>query len=204
MMKKLKSSLLFTVPVILFFSCTVSRVYPLEYYEQNKETMHDIEDLYKRATSDNLIAVAFSDLDFNAISLEFKTDTVRYIYDFHYNESRVNDSLVKFGYDTVLVQRIIADMRKIKCSWVNTLDYYVDGNKKRLLFLSAPVKQFSILPAFQKRKYYLFNFYRQPQYYDAAGRLLDKKRVRRLRKINNEVFFRINDKVCYTVSEKFR
>ena len=76
--------------------------------------------------------------------------------------------------------------------------------KKLLLFVSVPVKQFSLFPTFQKSKYYLFNFYKQPQYYDEEGRLLDKKKLSRLRKVNNEVFLRITDKVCYTVAGKFR
>ena len=201
-MKKLKSSLLFFG--VYFSSCTVSKIYPVEFYEQNRETLHDMEYLYTKVSGNGQIAVVFSDLEFNRLSMEFKTDTVKYIYDFKYNESRLNDSLYKFGYDTSLVQKMIADMRKIKCTWINTLDYYIEGSKKMLLFMSVPVKQVSLLPVFQKKKYYLFNFYRQPQYYDEAGRLLDKKKLTRLRKVNNEIFWRINDKVCYTVSGKFR
>ena len=187
-----------------FTGCTVSKIYPVEYYEQNKETLHDIEQLYARASGKGQLALVFADLDFTKLSLEFRTDTVRYIYDFIYSEPRVNDSLNKFGYDTSLVQKIITDMRSIKCTWINTLDYYVDGTKKVLLFVSVPVKQFSMIPRFKKSKYYLFNFYKQPQYYDDEGRLLDKKKLSRLRKVNNEVFRRITDKVCYTVAGKFR
>jgi hypothetical protein len=203
-MNNLKASLIFCVALISLSSCTVSKTYPIEYYEQHKTTMAEMQDLYNKATRQKLLAIAFYDLDFNDISLELKTDTVRYIYDFYYGEKRINDSLFKFGYDTSLVQQLIKDMRMIGCSWINTLDYYVDGNKKLLLFMSAPVKQFSLIPVLQKRKYYLFNFYAQPQYYDEQGRLLDKRTVRRLRKVNSEVFRRITDKVCYTVSGKFR
>jgi hypothetical protein len=204
MSKYSKIVLLFFAGLIGLSSCTVSKTYPRAYYEQHKTTMEEMELLYAGITKEKLIAIAFYDLDFNDISLEFKTDTVRYIYDFYYGEKRINDSLFRFGYDTVLVQQLIKNMRTIKCSWINTLDYYVDGNKRLLLFMSAPVKQFSLLPVFQKRKYYLFNFYKQPQYYDEQGRLLDKRTVHRIRKVSGEVFWRITDKVCYTVSGKFR
>ncbi len=203
-MIKLKNSLLLLFAAFYFTACTVSKIYPVAYYEQNKETLHDIEQLYTKVSPKGKIALVFADLDFTKLSMEFRTDTVRYIYDFNYREARVNDSLNKFGYDTSLVQKIITDMRTIKCTWINTLDYYVDGSKKLLLFVSVPVRQFSMIPRFQKSKYYLFNFYRQPQYYDAEGRLLDKKKLSRLRKVNNEVFWRITDKVCYTVAGKFR
>jgi hypothetical protein len=203
-MKKLTINLLFVIVVLHFAACTASKVYPKEYYEQHKEGMQHMEQLYNKITNAKLIALAFNDLAFNNVSLEFKTDSVRYIYDFNYTEQRMNDSLLKFGYDTALVQKLLKEMRKIKCTWINTLDYYVDGEKKLLLFMSAPVRQLSVFPALQKRKYYLFNFYAQPQYYDEQGRLLDKVKLKRLRKISNEIFWRINDKVCYTVSGKFR
>jgi hypothetical protein len=203
-MNNLRTSLIFCVAMISLSSCTVSKTYPIEYYNQHRETMEEMQELYNKATQQKLLAIAFYDLDFNDISLELKTDTVRYIYDFYYGEKRINDSLFKFGYDTVLVHQLIKNMREIGCTWINTLDYYVDGNKRLLLFMSAPVKQFSLLPIFQKRKYYLFNFYAQPQYYDEQGRLLDKRTVRRIRKVSGEVFWRITDKVCYTVSGKFR
>lgn len=202
-MTKVFGLLFFVVAVIGMFSCT-SKLYPVQYYEQHNATIHEIETLYKKITASRSLSVAFYDLSFSDISLEFKTDSVRYIYDFAYHESRINDSLARFGFDTAMVQKMIGDMRRIGCSWINNLDYYVDGKKQYLVFMSVPVKQFSLFPVLQKNKYYLFNFYAQPQYYDEQGRLLDKKKLQRLRKINSEVFRRINEKVCYTISGKFR
>lgn len=199
----IKALYIFFLPAV-FVSCTTSKVYPVQYYEEHKTLLHETEEFYNKATKQNLIAIAFTDLGYNDISLELKTDSVRYIYDFYYAEKRMNDTLQKFGYDSALINKIIRNMRSMGSTWINTMDYYVDGKKQLLLFVSAPVKQFSPLPLLQKRKYYLFNFYRQPQYYDEKGRLLDKKTVRQLRKVNNEVFWRINEKVCYTISGKFR
>jgi hypothetical protein len=202
--KRVRQWVLAVATIGMFSSCTVSKIYPKEYYRQNKTTMQEMESLYGAITKKNLLAVAFNDLSFNELSVELKTDTVRYIYDFVYEEPRMYDSVAKYGYDSSLFRQLVGNMRRIGCSWINTMDYYVDGRKRLLLFMSAPVKQISLVPAFQKRKYYLFNFYQQPQYYDAAGRLLDKRKLRRLRKINSEVFYRITDKVCYTVSGEFR
>lgn len=196
------------IPSILFIllisSCTVSKIYPRRYYEEHQALLHATESLYGQATRSKSLAIAFTDLDFESLSLELKTDTIRYIYDFSWQESRMGDSLLRYGYDTSLVGQIIRNMRSMKSTWINAMDHYVDRKKQSLVILSAPVKQFSIFPPMQKRKYYLFGFYRQPQYYDEQGRLLDKKTLRRLRKINSEVFYRINDKVCYTISGKFR
>lgn len=203
MMNKYTGFIFFSISMIAT-SCTVSRIYPKEYYEQHKTTLHQTEELYKRATGEKTLAIAFNDLDFTELTLELKTDTVRYIYDFNAGEPRINDSLGKFGYDSVAVNAIINNMRTMRTTWINTLGYRVEGRERRLIFISAPVKQFSLIPLLQKRKYYLFHFYSQPQYYDEQGRLLERRRLRQLRKVNNEIFWRINDKVCYTVSGKFR
>ena len=199
-----KQNFIFLIASVSFVSCTVSKTYPKEYYDQHRATLHEMEAQYDKITKQKLIAVAFYDLDFNDLSIEMKTDTVRHIYDFKYGEKRINDSLLKFGYDTTITLQLIKNMRSIGCTWINTLDYYTDGKKKLLLFMSAPVKQFSLVPLLQKRKYYLFHFYEQSQYYDDEGRLLEKRKLRQLRKVNSEVFWRISDKVCYTISGKFR
>jgi len=47
-------------------------------------------------------------------------------------------------------------------------------------------------------------YFAQPQYFDREGRLMAGKELHKLTQLNNEIFRRINDKVCYTVSEKSR
>jgi hypothetical protein len=200
---KLSSSLILLTVLVLHGSCT-SGIYPKEYYAAHESTINYIEEQYKKITKNGSLSVAFTDSHFEAIALEFKTDTVRYIYDFNYGEKRMLDSLHQFGFDETLTQNLIDSLKAIKCTWINTLDYYLNGKKNLLVFMSVPVKQVNFLKILQKRKYYLFNFYQQPQYYDENGRLLDKRKLRQLRKINSEIFYRITDKVCYTVSSKFR
>lgn len=190
--------------IVLLSGCTVSKLYPEKYYTENKVQLHQTEEMYRTATHEKSFAAGFTSLDFSSISIELKTDTVRYIFDFTLGDKNMSDTLYKFGYDTAVIQRIISNMRAVKSTWINKLDYYVDGKEKTLSFLSIPVKQLSLFPLFQKRKYYVYTFYDQPQAYDSQGRLLDKKQSRRLRKVNGQHFLRINDRVSYTISGKFR
>ncbi|MGB5028478.1 MAG: hypothetical protein WBO38_08235, partial [Chitinophagaceae bacterium] len=80
-MNKVLAFIFFVVAVTGMFSCT-SKLYPRQYYEKHKATINEIETLYKKITASRLLSVAFYDLGFSDISLEFKTDSVRYIYDF--------------------------------------------------------------------------------------------------------------------------
>jgi hypothetical protein len=192
------------VMLFLLSSCSISKKYPQEYYKENMQALHDIEYYYKTATENKRIGIAFNDLDFQSVTLEIKTDTVRYVYNFDIDEKAKSDTLIKYGYNDVLVDSVVQKMRRIRCTWVNKMSYYSEAGTKQLIFMSVPVRQFALIPVLRKRKYYLFNFYEQPQYYDEKGRLLDKRIVKRLRKVNREIFYRITNKVAYTISNKFR
>jgi hypothetical protein len=93
-------------------------------------------------------------------------------------------------------------MAAIHCSWINNLVYYGGTQPQSLVYLS--IRNVAINLPFTGEKYYILTFYSQPQYYDAEGQLLAGRNLRRLRKINGEIFRRINDKVCYTISSRFR
>ena len=60
------------------------------------------------------------------------------------------------------------------------------------------------IAAFVNKKYYILTYFQQPQYFDSEGRLLVGRRRRHIRKINGDVYHRINDRVCYTISDRFR
>lgn len=183
-------------------SCSVPKNFAQQYYRKNEATITKIEQQYNTVYRARPLAAAFTDQDFDHIRLEIKTDTLRYIYEFNIHERFLRDTLRAYGFDTSSVMSLIYDMKRIKCTWINILDYYVDGSKRLLVFMSIRPKELDI--PFSPRKYVILTFYRQPQYYDEEGRLLDKRNLRRLRKVNNELFWRINDRVCYTLSDRFR
>lgn len=190
--------------LLMFSSCATSlpKHFAKNYYKTNEQAIEKVEKIYSNMYKVKPIVVEFTDIAFNYVSIEMKTDSVRYIYEFNIKEKRLRDTLQKFGYDTLGVASLIRNMKSLKCTWINTLDYYVDGIKQSLVFMSIRPKAFGTF--FANKKYYTLTFYKQPQYYDAEGRLLDKRNRKHLRIVNNEIFWRINDKVCYTVINHFR
>lgn len=190
--------------MMLLCSCATSVPQHIakKYYSKNEVTISRIEETYKNIFVVKPIVIEFTDNDFNYVIIEIKTDSIRYIYEFNVNANNLKDTLVKFGFDSKEVLKLILDMKKIKCTWINTLDYYVEDKKLNLIFMSMRPVYFDLSLA--KRKYYTLTFYKQKQYYDTEGRLLDKKNRKLLRIINNEIFWRINDRVCYTISNHFR
>ncbi len=183
-------------------SCSVSKQFPVSYYKEHEKDIVGIEAVYSHIAQPKLLSLGFTDEQFKHVLIEMKTDSIRYVYEFNFNDPSLYDSLFKYGYDTTATAYLLQYMKQAHCTWVNKLDYYVDGQKRLLTFMS--IRNKSLRTPFAPEKYFILTFYNQPQYYDENGVLLDRRNLRRARKINNEVFYRINEKVCYTISAKFR
>ena len=182
-------------------SCSPKAISTKYFYKHEKE-LDRIEETYKKINSEQPFTVSFTDKKFKIISLEIITDTLRYIYEFTTGESRLTDTLTAYHLNAPAVVELIQRMQSIRCTWVNKFDYYVDEKKNTVILIS--VKPVPVNAPFSYQKYYTLSYFSQPQYFDSAGKLLDKRKLRRLRKIKGEVFTRINDKVCYSLSGNFR
>ena len=201
MRNKFSEAVLFSVLISFILSCS-SKSISTKYYYQNQKILDRIEESYKRLNSLHPFSIAFTDRKFEIISFNIKTDSLSYLYNFEINDPRLTDTLVKFNFNVPEILELIQRMKFIRCTWINNYDYYVDETKNSLIFIS--VKPLALNAFLSSQKYYTLTYFPQPQYFDSAGQLLDKRKLRRLRKINGEIFKRINDKVCYTISGNFR
>jgi hypothetical protein len=199
--KNIRFALLLCVAALMS-SCASRKVFSTNYYNENEKALTFIESLYKTINQQRHFSVEFTDKSFEYVSLEILTDSIKYIYEFNIKETRLQDTLVKYKLPVEGVMSMINQMSSIHCIWINNLDYYVNNQKRPLIFMS--IRHVGIRLPFTSEKYYILTFYSQPQYFDSEGRLLASRQVRKLRKINDDVFRRVNDKVAYTVSERFR
>lgn len=200
--KAILYSLLFSCMVADFCSCASSKKLTAGYYYENEQALSTIEQSYRALYKQRPFAVEFTDRDLSYVSLTIITDTLKYIYEFDMDEPRLRDTLSKYQLDTTRIMKLINQMKAIHCVWINNLDYYADEQKRNMVFLSMKPLLWRL--PFSDKKYYILTFFSQPQYFDSEGRLLANRRQRRLRRINDDIFRRINDKVCYTISERFR
>ncbi|HEX2683776.1 MAG TPA: hypothetical protein VHL77_07580 [Ferruginibacter sp.] len=190
-----------TVLVGLLYSCSPKNI-STNYYYQNEKVLDNIEESFKRLSRKQLFTVGFTARDFETISLELITDTLSYVYEFNVSEPRLADTLTRFHLDATGVIDMIKQMQSIRCTWIKHYYYYVEEKKDSIIFMS--IKPVALKRPFSYARYYVLSYFEQPQYFDSEGQLLDRRRLRTLRKINGEVFRRINNKVCYTISGNFR
>lgn len=200
MSKKINTTILLLISVAIY-SCTQTANIS-KYYSQNRLILDSIQDSYKDQYRQRPFSIQFTDKSFNNISIEILTDTFKYIYEFIVSENRMKDTLAKYNLSVPGIHKLISQMASIHCTWINNLDYYVANRKESLVFMSIRAKSFNY--PFTNKKYYILTYFLQPQYYDAEGRLLDRGYRKKIRKINEDVFKRITNKVAYTISDRFR
>lgn len=201
-MKTNKYILLPTVFItVMLYSCSPKNI-STKYYFQNEKVLDSIEESYKEINSTTPFDVGFTSKDFKIVSLGIVTDSLKYIYEFKVGDNRMVDTLKKFGLPAKPVIELVKQMQSIRCTWISSYDYYTDEKKQELIFMS--IKPVALNAPLSYKKYYILTYFQQPQYFDNDGLLLERRKLKRLRKINGEIFKRINDKVCYTVSSTYR
>ena len=190
-----------TLIILLAGSCVTPKNIS-NYYLQNQSTLDDIQESYSQLSRQGPFSIEFTDKTFNHVSIEIFTDTVKYIYEFGVTEKRMADTLIKYKLPAESLQALVLKMQMVHCTWINNLDYYVGQQKEKMVFMSMRPKPLNI--PFTNKKYYILAYFAQPQYYNKDGILLDRRSRKRLRKINEDVFRRITDKVAYTLSDRYR
>jgi hypothetical protein len=202
MKNSLRNTIWILCAVVSFCACTSRKMFSTRYYHENEKTLITIEQTYRSLYAQKHFSVSFLDRPFNTISLEISTDSLKYIYEFEISEPRLEDTLRKYGLPVAGFTYLVTQMRSIHCSWMNNLDYYTNNQKRSMVFISIWHMNFHL--SLSPLKYYVLTFYTEPQQFDSQGRLYQDRTKKELRKINGDIFRRVNDKVAYTVSERFR
>ncbi len=186
---------------VSLFSCSSGKELTPGYYKQNEPRLISIKDRFKKIHRLHPFSLEVKDKDFSTIGLEIITDTIRYVYSFNLAEHHLTDTLQAYRFNVQEMTSLINDMRKIHCTWITNLDYYENRQEKYMVFLSLRNKETATS---RREKYFTIVFFDQPQYFDSKGRLLDKEKSRNIKKINGQTFYKINERVCFTLSGSFR
>ncbi len=172
------------------------------YYNEHEEKLGQLQEQYKKLNPERPFSVVFLDRKFNNISLEINSDTFRYIYHFGIHEARLLDTLDKFRFNTLEVMNLISAMRDLQCNWIDRMNYYPNKTKKQVVYLSIRNPN---LRSFLKRERYLsIIYFDNVQSHDANGVLLHSPADKDPGEINGQVFWRLRDKVYFTLASYFR
>lgn len=199
---KILYHLLLFLNVLVIYSCNQSKKISSAAYYDYEKTIDSIQQTYNTLYAQRAFSLEFNDKPFNDVSIAIQTDSIKYIYQFEVTEERITDTLKKYKLNISGVTNLIRQMKSIHCTWLDNLVYYENEKKKTLTYVS--LRPAGLNSSFSYGKYFIIAYFEESQYFDMEGRLLVGKEPQKMRKINDEIFRRINDKVCYTVSKKFR
>ena len=198
----IRAAFFVSMVVLLLTSSCSTRIISNKYYQEQRGTVDSIESRYEKLNAIKPFAVAFTDKELNIISLEMISDTLTRIYEFNTYDQRLADTLLKYNYDSAGIYYLIRKMQQTKVTWINSVDYYVNDQPQQLIYLS--IKPVTIRYIFSPPKYIALGYFRTAQSFDEKGRLLDNRRTKKIRKIKGQVFYRITDRICYTITDKYR
>jgi hypothetical protein len=183
-------------------SCSYSKKFTTNYYKDNEATLQSIRQQFKSLHTKHPFSLELEDQQLQRIGMEIHTDSIKYIYKFRTDQPYLLDTLDKYGFDVKAMSELINDMQRAHCTWVTNLDYYEKREKKFMVFLSVRHKE---LNAFLRpEKYFTLAFFDEAQPVDEKGRLMDKEDLKKPRRINSSIFWKINDRVFYALSGQFR
>jgi len=186
--------------ILMLSSCATTNM--ANFYNEHRPTLDSIKESYATQYTASPFSIAFSNNNFNSFSIEIITDTIKYIYDFDVNDKRLNDTLIKYHMSPQGISSLVTLMQSIRCIWVNNQDYYVNNKYHSAVYMSIKPRALSF--PFTYKKYQILAYFSRPQVFNEKGILMDGRRRKNIRKLNNNTFRRITDTVCYTVSSLFR
>ena len=186
--------------ILLLASCSATNM--TNFYNEHKPTLDSIKESYTTQYTGTPFSIAFSNANFNSFSIEISTDTIKYIYDFNVGEDRLADTLIKYKLSPQGISNLVSMMQSIRCIWINNQDYYVRDNYHSAVYMSIRPRALSL--PFAYKKYEILAYFNRSQVFNEKGILMDGRRRKTVRKLNNNTFHKITDKVCYTVSSLYR
>jgi hypothetical protein len=198
----MRSSFIILIIIFLLHTSCSTKIVSHNIYQLHKEAFDSIENIYEKLNAKKSFAIAFTDKKLNVALFELISDSLTRIYEINTHEQRLADTLSVYKYDTAGIAVLIRKMQQAKVTWINNFDYWVNEQPQQMIYLS--IKPVTIRYPFSPPKYITLAYFRTPQVFDEKGRLLDNRRTQRIRKLNDQTFYKITDRICYTIAEKYR
>ena len=141
--------------VAIGFSCATARK-SAEYYQENKVSINELRSYYDALYRQQPFSAGFTDKSLTYYVMQINTDTLRTIYNTDERKEELWENIVRFHYDTVLLKKMAARMKEVKCLWIGKSSYYLDELKVNFTFISF--KSALIDKPFVENKYFILLF----------------------------------------------
>jgi hypothetical protein len=136
-------------------SCTTTRKSE-KYYQENKVAINELRSYYDTLYRQQPFSTGFTDKSFQYYVMQINTDTLRAIYTTDTRKQELWENVQRFHYDTVLLKKLAAKMKEVKCLWLSKTTYYMGEQPVPFTYISFGSAL--IETPFVENKYYILVF----------------------------------------------
>lgn len=157
-----------------------------EFYLQNQNAIKRIILNYDSLYAHIPFNIGFSDRGYTKVGMDIITDTVRYAVTNLQSEELFKRTIEGFHFDPTRIRALYTDLFSIKCIWLGKADYYHQGQRRLLTYLSF--RSVAAGNPFLDRKYYTLLFF-EPGF--LKEEMNDRLSKTGFKKIDTDVYFSI-------------
>ncbi len=176
--------------IVICFSCTAERK-SAKYYHENKADLATLKSYYDSLYRTQPFSAGFTDKSCKYYVMQINTDTLRSVYTSDTRKGELWKNVLSYQYDTVLLNKMAAKMKKLKCLWLGKTTDWLGEQKETYTFISFGSAL--VDKPFVEDKYYILIF---------LDHKIDHPEVNKEIKKGNLV--PVDDLVYFTIGSSYR
>ena len=121
--------------VIICFSCAAERK-SAKYYQDNKADLVTLKTYYDSLYRKQPFSAGFTDKSCRYYVMQINTDTLRSVYTTDTKKEELWKNVLRYQYDTVLLNKMAGKMKHLKCLWLGKTTDWLGEQKETYTFIS--------------------------------------------------------------------
>ena len=120
---------------MICFSCAAERK-STKYYQDNKNDLIILKTYYDSLYRKQPFSAGFTDKSCKYYVMQINTDTLRSVYTTDTRKEEFSKNVLRYNYDTVLLNKMALKMKQLKCLWLGKTTDWIGEQKARYTFIS--------------------------------------------------------------------
>ncbi len=141
--------------MVTCFSCGAERK-SAKYYQDNKADLVVLKTYYDSLYRTQPFAAGFTDKSCKYYVMQINTDTLRSVYTTDTRKGELWKNVLRYQYDTVLLNKMAAKMKQLKCLWLGKTTDWIEEQKETYTYISFGSA--AVDKPFVEDKYYILIF----------------------------------------------
>ena len=121
--------------VAICYSCAPERK-SAKYYQDNKADLTALKTYYDSLYRKHPFSAGFTDKSCRYYVMQINTDTLRSVYTTDTKKDELWKNVLRYQYDTVLLNKMARKMKQLKCLWLSKTTDWLGEQKETYTYIS--------------------------------------------------------------------